>query len=71
MENGERLFLPTRLEIDQEIAAADEVYVREGRVADEILPREDDHLAQRLVDPVAAFLLDKKPPQSLRRYIVR
>src|SRR3989442_11656567 len=70
MESGERLLLQTRLKINQQVAATDEVHARERRVADEILPGEDDHLAQRLDDPVAAFLLDKKASQALRRDIL-
>src|SRR6266849_7464199 len=71
MENGKRLFLQTGLEINQQVAATDEVHARERRVSDEILPGEDDHLPQRLDDPVAAFLLDKKASQALRRDILR
>ena len=71
MERGQRLLLQARLEIDQQIAATDEVHARERRVGDEILPREDHHLAQRLVDAVAAFLLDEEPPQAFRRDILR
>ena len=70
MERGERLLLQARLEINQQVAATDEVHARERRVADEVLPGEDDHLAQRLADPVAAFLLDEEPPQAFRRDIL-
>ncbi len=71
MENGERLFLQTRLKINQQVAATNQVQPREGRVVDEILPGEDDHLPQRLDDAIAAFFLDKKPAQSFRRDILR
>ena len=71
MERGQRLLLQARLEINQQIAATDEVHARERRVGDEILPREDHHLAQRLADAVAAFLLDEEPPQAFRRDILR
>ena len=48
VERGERLLLQARLEIDQQVPATDEIHARERRVADEVLPREHDHLAQRL-----------------------
>jgi hypothetical protein len=41
-----------------------------GGSADDVLSREDDHLAQRLTDPIATFLLDKEPPQAFRREIL-
>ena len=71
MERGQRFLLQARLEINQQVAATDQVHPRERRVADEILPGEHDHLAQRLADPVAAVLLDKEPPQAFRRDILR
>src|SRR5229473_6871260 len=70
MENGKRLLLQTGLEINQQVAATDEVHARERRVGDEILPSEDDHLPQRLDDAIAAFLLDEEPPQAFRRDIL-
>ena len=42
-----------------------------GGSLDDVLPREDDHLAQGLADPIAALLLDKEPPQPFRREILR
>ena len=71
MKRGDRLLLQARLEIDQEIAATDEVHARERRVGDQVLPREDHHFAQRLADAVAAFLLDEEPPQALGRDVLR
>src|SRR5258708_34974061 len=71
MENGERLLLQTRLKINQQIAATNQVQPREGRVVDKILPGEDDHLPQRLDDAIAAFFLDKKAAQSFRRDMLR
>ena len=70
MEGGQRLLLQARLQINQQIAATDQVHARERRVADQILPRENDHLAQGFDDPVAAFFLDEKPPQAFRRNIL-
>ena len=70
MESRERLLLQTRLQINQQITATDQVHARERRIADEILPGEDDHLAQRLNDAIAALLLDKKSSQPFRTHIL-
>lgn len=67
VKRGHRLLLPARFEIDQEVAAADEVHARERRVGDEVLTREDHHVPQRLADSVATFRLDEEPPQAHRR----
>ena len=65
MKRGHRFLLRARLEIDQHVAATDEVYARERRVGGEVLPREDHHIAHRLIDTVAAVRLDKEPLQAL------
>src|SRR5882672_8329250 len=70
MKSGQRLLLQTRLKINEEVATTDKVHARERRVADEILPGEDDHFAQWLDDAIAAFFLNKKTPQSFRRDIL-
>src|SRR5689334_23923269 len=67
MKSGHRLLLQTRLEIDQQVAATDQVHPREWRIADHILPREYDALAQWFDDAIAALLLDEKAAQPLRR----
>src|SRR5512133_685180 len=66
MKGGDRLLLQSRLEVDQDVSATDEVHAREGRIVDEILPGEDHHFPQRLADPVPALLLHEKAPQTLR-----
>jgi hypothetical protein len=70
VERRERLFLQARLEIDQEVAAANQVDARERRVGDETLAGEHHHFAERLAYPVAALLLDEKVPQPLWRDVV-
>src|SRR5439155_23494670 len=67
MKRRHDLFLQTGFEIDQQVAATDEVDARERRVAQEILSGENDDLPQRLGNPIAAVLLDKESPQPLRR----
>jgi len=66
VKDGEHLLLQARLEIDQQVAATDDVHARERGIADDVLSGEDDHLAQGLVDPIAAFLLDEESPHPVR-----
>ena len=47
-------------EVDQQVAAAQDVELGEGRVHDEVLRGEDHHLADLFADPVAALLLDEE-----------
>ncbi len=65
MKSRQDFFLQPGLEINQQVAATDEVHARERRVAQEILPSEDDHLPQGFADAVAALLLDEEPTQPL------
>lgn len=53
MEGAEHLLLKGALEVDQHIAAADQVDAQEGRILEQILAREHHHLAQRLAHLVA------------------
>ena len=71
MERGEDFLLQLGLEIDEQIPAGDEVHARERRIAHHILPGKDDLLAQRLAHTVAAVFLHEKPPQPLRRDVLR
>ena len=70
VERGQRLLLQGRLQIDQQVAATHDIHAREGRVGDQVLAREDHHLAQALADAVAAFFLGEEPPQALGRNLV-
>ena len=54
MEERQDLLLRRRLQIDEEVAAGDEVDAGEGRVLDDVVLREDDQLAQLGDDLVAA-----------------
>ena len=67
MERGQDLLLQTWLDINQHVAATDEVQARERRVAQEILPGEDDRLPHRLADAIAAVLRDKEAPHPFVR----
>lgn len=70
VERGQRLLLQARLEIDEQVAATDEVHLRERRVGDEILPCKNHHLAQRLRYAVTALLFDEEAPQALWRDVL-
>ena len=59
VKKREEFPLQFRAEIDEQIAAAEDVQLGEGRVHDEILRRKDDHLADLLDHLVAAFVLDE------------
>ena len=52
VEKRQQLVLQFRLEIDEQIAAADQIELGEGRVLDQVLRREDHHLADVFLDPV-------------------
>ena len=58
-----------RRQVDQQVAAAQDVQLGEGRVHDEVLRRKDHHLADLLAHPVAVFFLDEEPAQPLRRHV--
>ena len=53
VKQRQHLLLHQRLEVDQQVAAGDEVDARERRVVDHVVLREHDHLPQLLDDPVA------------------
>ena len=69
VERGQHLALRVLFEINQQVAATDQVHPREGRIAEQILPGEDDHLAQELGGAVPAVLLRKEPAQPFRREV--
>ena len=50
VEQGHQLRLQLRVQIDQQVATGDEVDVRERRVADQAVLREDAHLPHFLAD---------------------
>ena len=71
MEHRDQLLLEDRLEINQDVAAADEIELRKGRVAGHVLLREDAHVADRLGDLIVLPLLGEVPPEPLGRHVER
>src|SRR5437868_5988541 len=57
--------LEQRAKIDQDVAATNEVQIREGRVHDYVLSRKDAHVANRLMDLVVAVDLSEESPKPL------
>ena len=66
MEQRDDRLLHVRLEVDQHVAARDQVEPREGRVAEKVLGGEDHRVAQVLGDLVVVSLLDEEPAQAFR-----
>jgi hypothetical protein len=66
------LLLQLRVKIDEQVSAGHEIELGEGRMHDEILRREDDHLADFLFHGVPAVLiLEEKSAQAFLRDILR
>jgi len=54
---GEDSLLKRLAEVDQDVATAHQIHLREGRIAREIVPDEDAQLAHVLLDAIAALEL--------------
>ena len=70
MERSEDPALSDIIEIDQEIAAADQVQSRERRIARDVLTREETQIANVLRNPVLAVLPDEKALEAFGRHLV-
>ena len=68
VEEGDDLSLQLAVQVDEEIAAADEVELGEGGVLDDVLLGEDEEVADVLVNPVggAVGLLREEAGEPLR-----
>ena len=62
--------LQLRVEIDQEIAAGHQVELGERRILDDVVLREDAHLAQFLDHAIGVALAHEPARQSLGRHVV-
>src|SRR5438067_10151823 len=65
MEKRKNGFLRRRLQIDQKVAARDQVHLRERRVLREVVRRKDDELPQVLRNVVAVRRLPEKALAAL------
>ena len=61
--------LHLRGEIDQQVAAAQNIQLGKGRVQDEALRGKDHHFPDLRAHPVAVFNFGKEPLEPLRRYV--
>ena len=71
MEQQQHLFLRLGSQIDQQVAAGDQIEAREWRIGQHILHREHHHAAQFGHHPVAMLLLGKEAGEPRRRDIGR
>ena len=67
MEYLDGPFLERRAQVDQDVAATDQIEVRKGRVPGDVVAGEHAHFPNRFIDLVAALHFDEKLPQPRRR----
>ena len=69
IEDREDVILHLRLQIDEQVAADNEILLGKGRVAQEVVGGKDHHLAQAVVDLVAVLAPAEEAAQAGRRDI--
>src|SRR5690348_1268967 len=69
MEDGDHPSLQIRVEIDEQVAAGDEVQPRERRVPQDAVGRENAEIADLLHQLIGMSVRNEKPLQALRRDI--
>src|SRR5215471_7886252 len=67
MEDGNYFLLQNWAEIDQHVAAADQIHTRKGGIAKHVLSRENTHVADRLGNLITTRYLVKEPAQTYFR----
>ena len=68
VERRDDLFLELAAEIDQEVAAGDQVHPRKRRIADDAVRREHANVAHRLLDDPACAVLGEEALSALRAH---
>jgi len=71
VKERQQFFLQIRRQIDQQIAADEDIQLGKGGLHDDVLRGKGHHLPDLLADPVAVIFLYKKTFQSLGRHISR
>ena len=71
VKQGQQLRLQRRLQVDQQVAAAQQIDPDERRIIDDVLHREDQHVTQLCVHPKAARVFMKKAIEPLLRHLGR
>jgi hypothetical protein len=56
-------------QIDQQVAAAQNIQLGEGRIQDEALRGKDHHFPDLRRHPVAVFIFGKEPLEPFRRHV--
>ena len=69
VKQRQELFLQFRGQIDQQVAADQDIQLGKGGIHDDVLGGEGHHLADLFADPVVVVLQDKKTLQPFRRDI--
>ena len=70
IEDGEDGLLQYGLEVDEHVAAADEIELAEGRIRKHVVRRKDDHLSDALGDEVLVVFLDEVLGKPCRRHVI-
>src|SRR5579862_4168836 len=55
-----------RLEVDQQVTAGDDIHLRERSIPQQIMLRENAHIANVFADAVHIFAFREEPPETLR-----
>src|SRR4029079_4855242 len=71
VEDRNDLLLHERPEVDEDVAATDEIQLREGRILRDVTARGDTAVPYRLRDLIAAVRLDEESAQPVGRYVGR
>jgi hypothetical protein len=69
VEDLQHALLRLAVDVDEQVAAAHEVELREGRVAQHVVRREEHRLAQLLSDTVVPPLPDEEAAEALGREV--
>ena len=69
MKEGQEFLLQLRGKVDQEVPAAQDVELGEGRVHDDVLHGEDRHLPDLFGDPVAVLFFDEEPLEAFGKHV--
>ena len=69
VKEGHQFFLQLRGQVDQEVAAAQDIELGEGGVHDDVLHGEDRHLPDIFGEAVAVLFFDEEPSEPLGRHI--
>jgi hypothetical protein len=66
VEQGDHVALRLALQVDQQVPTRDEIGVRERRVAEDVMLREHDHVADDAVDLVVVAVACEEPMETVR-----